>query len=46
MSKNVSWVHVPRDSESGRLIADKHTKHALNINTLSTNNMKIQQRII
>lgn len=45
-AKNVSFVHVPRDSESGQLKADKHAKHALNINTSSTNNMQIQQRII
>ncbi|CAC5380838.1 rnhA [Mytilus coruscus] len=42
---NVSWVHVPRDSESGQIEADKLAKNALNIRTSSTNNMQSQQQI-
>ncbi|CAC5380615.1 unnamed protein product [Mytilus coruscus] len=42
---NVSWEHVPRDSESGQIEADKLAKNALNIKTSSTNNMQSQQQI-
>lgn len=42
---NVSWVHVPRDSESEQIEADKLAKNALNIKTSSTNIMQSQQQI-